>query len=263
MSVNISSNMGTSGGVPSLGISKAALQQRLARLSSTSQVLTSSDDAESLGVERTMNATINAASASLSNANSFLQTQGGALLKAGDVLSRMLQLKNQVDQSSPGDNNKIANYNDEFKSLQGQLTEITTGNFNGVALFVSGGGSLSVPTSVDGSMAQTITQSSLYDATSAVTTAGSGISGVTSEQITSALMAVESERAKNGAQANRLHVLSVNATNLTAAVNPIADMDEATKKTSQVKLNLMEKDSNSMLAQANSIAQTVMTLLKE
>ena len=268
MSVIINTNMAAIGAAYNLGNSNTALQKSLARLSSGSQIVSSSDDAGGLAVSMNMNATIattNATNTGISDANSFLQTQDGALSVAGNVLSRMSQLKTEANDPTKSSSD-IANYNAEFTALQSQLTDLSAGNFNGVALFVSGGSTLSVSTSADGSTTQAITQSNLAGVTSAITNASSGINGVTSSQLTAAISAVAAERATNGAQASRLNfasqVLSVNATNLTAAVSQITDVDVATESTKLAKNNILVQAGTSMLAQANSSAQSVLRLLQ-
>ena len=268
MSVIINTNMAEIGAAYNLGNSNTALQKSLARLSSGSQIVSSSDDAGGLAVAMNMNATIattNATNTGISDANSFLQTQDGALSVAGNVLSRMSQLKTEANDPTKSSSD-IANYNAEFTALQSQLTDLSAGNFNGVALFVSGGSSLSVSTSADGSTSQAITQSNLAGVTSAITNASSGITGVTSSQLTAAISAVAAERATNGAQASRLNfasqVLSVNATNLTSAVSQITDVDVATESTKLAKNNILVQAGTSMLAQANSSAQSVLRLLQ-
>ena len=268
MSVIINTNMAAIGAAYNLGNSNTALQKSLARLSSGSQIVSSSDDAGGLAVSMNMNATIattNATNTGISDANSFLQTQDGALSVAGNVLSRMSQLKTEANDPTKNSSD-IANYNAEFTALQSQLTDLSAGNFNGIALFVSGGSTLSVSTSADGSTSQAITQSNLAGVTSAITNASSGINGVTSSQLTAAISAVAAERATNGAQASRLNfasqVLSVNATNLTSAVSQITDVDVATESTKLAKNNILVQAGTSMLAQANSSAQSVLKLLQ-
>ena len=260
--------MAAIGAAYNLGNSNTALQKSLARLSSGSQIVSSSDDAGGLAVSMNMNATIattNATNTGISDANSFLQTQDGALSVAGNVLSRMSQLKTEANDPTKNSSD-IANYNAEFTALQSQLTDLSAGNFNGIALFVSGGSTLSVSTSADGSTSQAITQSNLAGVTSAITNASSGINGVTSSQLTAAISAVAAERATNGAQASRLNfasqVLSVNATNLTSAVSQITDVDVATESTKLAKNNILVQAGTSMLAQANSSAQSVLKLLQ-
>jgi len=268
MSVIINTNMSAIGAAYNLGNSNAALQKSLARLSSGSQITSSSDDAGGLAVSMNMNATIattNATNTGIADATSFLQTQDGALSVAGNVLSRMSQLKTEANDPTKSSSD-IANYNAEFTALQSQLTDLAAGNFNGVALFVSGGSTLSVSTSADGSTSQAITQSNLVGVTSAITNASGGITGVTSSQLTSAISAVAAERATNGAQTSRLmfasQVLSVNATNLTSAVSQITDVDVATESTKLAKDNILVQAGTSMLAQANSSAQSVLKLLQ-
>ena len=268
MSVIINTNMSAIGAAYNLGNSNMALQKSLARLSSGSQIVSSSDDAGGLAVSMNMHATIattNATNTGISDANSFLQTQDGALAVAGNVLSRMSQLKTEANDPTKSSSD-IANYNAEFTALQSQLTDLAAGNFNGVALFVSGGSSLSVSTSADGSTSQAITQSNLAGVTSSITGPSNGINGVTSSQLTAAISAVAAERATNGAQASRLNfasqVLSVNATNLTSAVSQITDVDVATESTKLAKDNILVQAGTSMLAQANSSSQSVLKLLQ-
>ena len=268
MSVIINTNMAAIGAAYNLGNSNMALQKSLSRLSSGSKITSSSDDAGGLAVSMNLNATIassNATNTSIADATSFLQTQDGVLSVAGNVLNRMAQLKTESNDPTKSASD-ISNYNAEFTALQSQLTELTVSNFNGVPMFMNGGSTLSVSTAADGSTTQPITQASLYDVTSTITTNASGITSVTTAQIADALAAVASERAVNGAEASRLtfasQVLSVNATNLTAAVSQITDVDVATESTNLAKDNILVQAGTAMLSQANSSAQTVLKLLQ-
>ena len=268
MSVIINTNMAAIGAAYNLGNSNAALQKSLARLSSGSQITSSADDAGGLAVSMNMNATIastNATNTGIADANSFLQTQDGALSVAGNVLNRMAQLKTQSKDVTKSTSD-IGNYNAEFSALQSQLTALTQGTFNGVALFGSASSTLSVSTSADGTTTQSITQSNLAGDVSSITGATTGITAVTSDQLTTAISAVAGERATNGAQASRLNfasqVLSVNANNMTSAVSQITDVDVATESTRLAKNNILVQAGTSMLAQANSSAQSVLKLLQ-
>ena len=269
MSVIINTNMAAVGAAYNLGNSNTALQKSLTRLSSGSKIVSSSDDAGGLAVAMNLNATIlssNATITGIADANSLLQTQDGVLSVAGNVLSRMSQLKTMSNDATKSTSD-ISNYNAEFTALQSQLSELTASTFNGVPLFVTGGGSLAVPTSADGTTSQTITQASLYNVTSSIINNATGVTSVTTAQISTALAAVASERAVNGAQSSRLtfasQVLSVNATNLTAAVSQITDVDVATESTKLAKDNILVQAGTSMLAQANSSSQMVLKLLQQ
>ena len=268
MSVIINTNMAAIGAAYNLGKSNTELQKSLARLSSGSKITSSSDDAGGLAVSMNLNATIassNAANTGISDANSLLQTQDGVLSVAGNVLNRMAQLKTESNDPTKSASD-IANYNAEFTALQSQLTELTVSTFNGVPLFVSGGSTMSVSTSADGSTSQAITQADLIGATSSITGNVLGVTSVTSSQISTALAAVASERAVNGAEASRLtfasQVLSINATNLTSAVSQITDVDVATESNKLAKDNILVQAGTAMLSQANSSAQSVLKLLQ-
>ena len=268
MSVIINTNMAALGAAYNLGNSNTELQKSLSRLSSGSKIVSSSDDAGGLAVAMNMNATIassNATNTSIADATSFLQTQDGALSVAGNVLNRMSQLKTQSKDVTKS-NSDVANYNAEFTALQSQLTSLTAGTFNGVPMFMIGGGSLTVSTSADGNTSQGITQADLATATTSITGAASGITAVTSAQLTDAITAIATERATNGAQASRLtfasQVLSINSSNLTAAVSQIQDVDVATESTKLAKDNILVQAGTSMLAQANSSSQMVLKLLQ-
>ena len=268
MSVIINTNMAALGAAYNLGNSNTALQKSLARLSSGSQITSSSDDAGGLAVAMNMNATIassNATNTGIADASSFLQTQDGALSVAGNVLGRMSQLKTQSKDVTKSTSD-ISNYNAEFSALQSQLTALTQGTFNGVALFGDSSSTLTVNTSADGNTSQNISQAALASAVSSITGASSGITSVDSATLTAAITAIASERAVNGAQSSRLNfasqVLSVNATNLTAAVSQIQDVDVATESTRLAKNNILVQAGTSMLAQANSSSQMVLKLLQ-
>jgi flagellin len=267
MSLTINTNTAAIGAAQNLNNSNAMLQQALAELSSGSKIVKPSDDAGGLAVSMRMSATIdetNAAQTNVANGTSFLQTQDGSLNVAGSILTRVAELETMS--SDPTKNSgDVANYNAEFTQLQSQLTDLTSGTFNGVSLFKSGGGTLSVGISADGSLSQNLSQGDLAAAVATVTGA-SNLAGVSLTQVTTALTAVATMRANNGAQASGLNfasqVLSANATNLTAANSQITDVDVAAESTELAKDNVLVQAGASMLSQANSSSQIALKLLQ-
>jgi flagellin len=214
-----------------------------------------------------MSATIartNDTNTAISDATSFLQTQDGALSVAGDVLSRMSELKTMADDPTKNTSD-IANYDAEFTALQGQLTNLTQSTFNGISLFASGGSTLSVSTSADGTLSQNITQADLDGKTSTITGA-TNLAGVTVSQLSTAISDVAAQRAENGAESSSLgyasQFLSVDSTNLQSANSLITDVDVASESTAMAKDNILVQAGTSMLSQANSSAQTVLKLLQ-
>jgi len=267
MSISINTNTSAISAAYNLNESNAKLQQALGELSSGSKIVNPSDDAGGLAVSMRMNSTIddtNAASANVANGQSFLQTQDGSLNVASSILTRVSELQTMA--SDPTKNSgDIANYNAEFTALQGQLTDLTKGTFNGVALFKSGGGSLSVGISADGALTQSVTQADLSGQTSGITAAAS-LTALTSTNITTALTAVATMAAANGAQSSGLNfaaqTLSASSTNLQAAVGQITNVDVAAESTELAKDNVLVQAGASMLSQANSSSQIALKLLQ-
>ena len=85
-------------------------------------------------------------------------------------------------------------------------------------------------------------------------------------QIDAAINKVSTQRAKIGAYQNALEYTSENLTttmtNLTAAESRIRDADMAQTMMEFVKLQILNQSGTSMLAQANQLPQSVMSLLQ-
>jgi len=278
MSISINTNTSAISAAYNLDQSNAKLQHALAELSSGSKIVNPSDDAGGLAVSMNMNATIadtNATSTNVANAQSFLQTQDGSLNVAASIVTRMGELQTMSEDPTKSASD-VGNYNAEFSALQGQLTDLASGTFNGVALFTSGSvaTSLSVNLSVDGSAAESISQAALGGDTaiaallntSAVLGTGTGTNVITSAEVASALKSVATMTAQNGAQSSGLNfaaqTLSASSTNLQAAVGQITDVDVASASTELAKDNVLVQAGASMLSQANSSSQIALKLLQ-
>jgi flagellin len=266
MSLTINTNTSAISAAYNLNQSNAKLQQALGELSSGSKIVNPSDDAGGLAVSMRMGATIaetNAANTNVANGTSFLQTQDGSLNVAGSILTRMSELKTMSNDPTKNSGD-IANYNAEFTALQGQLTDLTSGTFNGVNLFKTGGATLSIGISADGAQTQTITQSDLAGQSSTVTGAAN-LAGVSLTQLSTAITSVATMRAQNGAEGSGLNfatqTLSASSTNLTAAKSRITDVDVAAESTELAKDNVLVQAGASMLSQANSSSQIALKLL--
>ena len=269
MSVIINTNLSAMGAAYNLSKSNAALQNSIAMLSSGSNLVSSSSNPGGLAVSMSLQATIaqtNAANETVSNANSFLQTQDGALSVVGDILTRMAELQT-LAQDPTQSSSDIANYGLEFTALQSQLNSLEASTFNGVNLFstTSGGSTISIPTSPGGTTTSTVHLGNLGTAISALTGSAT-VSSVSASTIQTAISNVAAERAQNGADSSNLNFasqfLSVNAQNLTAANSTIADVDVASASTDLAKNQILVQAGTSMLSQANAAAQYVLKLLQ-
>ena len=263
MSLTINTNLAASNAAMNLSTSNAMLQKSLARLSSGSRIINSSDDAGGLAVSMKLQAAIRRTDATSNNVNngvSFLQSQDGGLKVAGKVLERIAELKT-LSADTTKSSTDLANYDTEFTALKLELTSLATDTFNGVALF--GSGSLSIVTSEDGSQTLSANKADLLTNISAVTGALSTLSTAT---ISTAIANVASSRATNGADSSRLgfaaEILSVNRTNLESANSRIVDVDVALESTRLARNNILVQAGSSMLAQANTSTQSALRLLQ-
>lgn len=156
MSVVINTNYAATLAANNLSASSNSLQRSLTRLSSGSKIVNPQDDAAGLAVSMKLAATArrqNAAAVNIGNAVSFLQTQDGVLKVAGQVLSRIGELKTlYIDPTKNSDD--LENYQAEFAELQAQLTSLNNETFNGVNLFGTGG--LTVGVTEEGSSGSTV-----------------------------------------------------------------------------------------------------------
>jgi flagellin len=276
MSVVINSNIAASVASNNLAYSTSMLQESLNKLSSGSKIVNPSDDAGGLAVSMKLSATVNREGDlqnNISDATSFLQTQDGALSVAGSILDRMSQLETLYQDPTKNSSDQ-GNYDDEFKQLQTELTNITSSTFNGISLFgASSSSSLTVYTddSLSSSQAVSVSQQDLASSASgigaitstAVTSLGS--SGFSLSTITDAIQNVATMRANNGAQQSRLGfantMLATNQTNLESAVSNIKDVDVAQETTNLAKWNVLVQAGTSMLSQANQSAQIALKLI--
>lgn len=274
MSVVINTNSAAISASNNLAKSNAMLQRSLGRLSSGSKIVNPSDDAGGLAVSMKLSATIKrtaAVNTNIQNAQSFLQTQDGALQSAAKVLDRMSELtvlaqdvtKNATDRD---------NYDTEFQELKKQLSAIVVQEFNGVSLFTqpeteSTPATLAVATTESGGQSVSVEKSNLANQLGAALLEGdtTAVSSINTSTITSAIQNVATLRAQNGAVSNRLsfasEMLTVNKANLEAANSRIIDVDVAEESTQLAKYNVLVQAGSSMLTQANSSSQVALRLL--
>ena len=247
------------------------LQKSLTRLSSGYRINSAVDDPGGLAVSMKLSAAIrrtDAVAANVGNALSFLQSQDGVLEVASDILLRMSELSTLASDAAVSTND-IALYDTEFQELQDNMSSLLTEEFNGVALFVAGGATLTVVTSENGTQTTSITKANLDAVENSVT----AITGITttvlataaSATLETAIQEVAELRAENGAEQSRLvfaqDILAVNRLNLEAANSRILDVDIAEESTNFVRLRIIQEAGLAVLAQANTSAESLIRLL--
>ena len=266
----------------------------LEKLSSGSRINTAADDAAGLAISNKMTAQISGMKQARSNAQdgiSLLQTAEGALEETQKMLNRMrdlsLQASNGTLQSE--DRQEIAL---EMNTLASNIDAISKNTkFNGLGLFGKGGvasGTAATTTSFQFQVGansgettsvtiQSMDSTSLGLAT-LVKQVGSLAKGTQASfaasfagttalgDLDKAIKAVSDQRAQLGAAQNGLshtvNSLEATTTNLSAANSRIKDVDMAQEMTSYTSSNILLQAATSMLSQANSMPQSVLTLLQ-
>jgi flagellin len=264
----INTNMAAITAASNLNSSTGALNESLARLSSGSKIVNPSDDPAGLAESISLSAQINdtsAANANVSNAVSFLQTQDGYLQQVGSALDQMSQLSVE-SQDVTKTNTERSDYQKEFSTLSGYITDTATKDFNGVSLFT--GTALAVTTdgagSTFGMTGVNLGASAYTSATAAdISTSAGAVTALT--KVTAAITQLATDRATVGANEDRLTYtsdeLGVLEDNLTAANSQLTDVDVAQESTNYAKYQILTQSGTAMLAQANANPQSVLKLL--
>lgn len=278
MSVVINTNTAATIAAGNLASSSANLQRSLNRLSSGSKIVNPSDDAGGLAVSMKLSAAAKrsaAANNNIASVTSYLQTQDGVLKTTSKVLDRISELWTMNQDPTKNSTDK-ANYNAEFVQLQSQLTSLAGETFNGINLFGTSANDANVVTSVkvseDGAQTVSITSKQLSDTATggvgalASSSSTANLGAATLTNIKSAIDAVSTMRANNGAEQSRLgfaaEVLTTNKANLEAANSRIVDVDVAEESTQLARWNILVQSGTAMLSQANQSAQSALRLIQ-
>lgn len=261
-----------------LNSTNKALQGNIAKLSSGFRINSAADDAAGLAVSEEMKSDIRSLGQAGRNANdaiSMVQTAEGSLGQVHDILGRMRELSVQANSDGINDEQR-AHINTEFQALSAEITDIASDTqFNGTSLL---DGSLNANFQVGIESSDTLSISigqafdagNLQDAGGTTNLAATDLTNTTNAAtamsvIDNAISTVSTTRASLGASQNRLESkienLSVSRENLEAANSRIRDVDVASEMASMTKNQILMQAGASMLAQANSLPQTALSLL--
>ncbi|GAA0320248.1 flagellin [Kineococcus aurantiacus] len=276
MGLRINTNTAALNSYRNLQATDKALNSSLEKLSSGLRINRAADDAAGLVVSEGLRAQIGGLSTAARNAQdgvNYVQIADGALSTVGDMLTRMRDLAVQASNVTADTDARTA-ANKEFEALRTQIDNIGsqtkfggTGIFNGAAgaTFQVGANqgetivisSITLSNTAGGIAGGTLSSSSLT--TMALASAAIG-------EINDAITKVASSRADLGAVQNRFqHVinnLNVSIENLSASQSAIRDTDMAQEMTKFTRSQILSQAGTSMLAQANSASQNVLSLLR-
>lgn len=250
-----------------------SLAKSVERLSSGLRIVGASDDAAGLAVRELMRAdvaVIKQGARNSQDAISMLQTAEGALQIVDELLIRMKELAEQSATGSYSETQRNI-MNNEFSQLANEIDRIAnTTSFNGITMLnTSGSKTIHVGT---GNTAHDKITVNMVDVTkSGLGIASLSISGQDSAAaalatLTTAITTKDSARAAFGYMMNRLEatsqILNIQAENMLTSESRISDVDVATEMSAMTRNQVLAQAGTSMLAQANSIPQLAMTLLR-
>ncbi|MCB5189254.1 flagellin FliC [Methylobacillus arboreus] len=279
MAAIINTNLASLNAQRNLTTSQSSLNTSLQRLSSGLRVNSAKDDAAGLSIATRMDAQIRGQTVAIRNANdaiSLAQTAEGALGKITDALQRMRELAVQ-SANATNETGDRDNLQAEFEQLQEEITRLTDGTkFNNKALFDGTAGSLTFQVGAGTTSQDTITVTGINLSTGDVATAaasGISIDGADNTNATAAIDAIDdaldtvnTERATLGAVQNRFESvvssLQVSVENQSAAKSRILDADFAAETANLTRAQILQQAGTAMLAQANSVPNSVLTLLQ-
>jgi flagellin len=267
------------------------------RLSTGQRINGAKDDAAGLAISSRMTSQIRGLEVGVRNANdaiSMISTADGALIEVTNMLQRMRELALQSANGTTTSDDR--NYlNKEYANLINEIERIAASTqWNGRNILdgaANGTGDTTVAFQVGANGGQTISvnfgnisqdsgsgttvfetfeQSGTLAAgafisagttASAITTAASAI-----DKIDSAITAVNSQRATYGAAINQLTYavdnLSSVKVNAEASRSRILDTDYALETSELARTQIIQQAGTAMLAQANQLPQTVLSLLQ-
>lgn len=277
MALTVNTNMASVDAINQLSSSTRKLAGSFERVASGLRINKAADDAAGLGVAENLSAASQSARQSMRNTNdgiSLLQTAEGATSEVSNILKRMRELAIQSS-SDTLDNNERAYIEDEFTALVGEVERISqVTEFNGVALTNgTGTGVINVQVGINNTANDRIgiTMADLRATVLGIDTGSLSLATVTGARsaiaaFDTALDSVNSYRSGFGASQNRLEAslrnMEVYVENITSAESRIRDADYAFETAQMAKHQILQQAGISVLAQAKTINQGVLSLLQ-
>ncbi len=274
MALIVNNNPASIAAQRNLSINTLNLNRSVERLSSGLRITRAADDAAGLGLSESLRAqirSINQATRNASDGISLTQIADGAAATIGSLLTRLRELASQSASGTVG-NTERSYIDQEFVALRSEIDRIAqTTEFNGQALTSGSSISFSVAIGFRSGVGNTldlalndITTSSLGLSTVNVSSSANATSALAN--VDNAISAIASARAEYGSIQNRFEAtianLQVTSENLTAAESRIRDADIALETSIFTKNQILVQAGIATLAQANTLPQQALALLR-
>lgn len=283
----VNTNVNASIAQNALAKNERVMNTAMERLSTGQRINAASDDAAGLAISSRMTSQIKGLETGIKNANdaiSMISVADGALVEVTNMLQRMRELALQSSNGTTTSEDRDY-LSAEYVNLLGEIDRIAENTqFNSTSILnqatnasstfkyqvgANGGQTIAVDfgnstNSGSGTFtALTLSAASLVAGTtaSAITTGSNAVT-----KIDSAITAINTQRSTFGAAVNQLtyavdNLASV-AVNSEASRSRILDTDYATETSELARTQIIQQAGTAMLAQANQLPQTVLSLLQ-
>ena len=282
----VNTNISASIAQAALARNERALGTAMEQLSTGRKINSAADNASGLAISARMTSQIRGLDQAVRNANdavSMVNTAEGALDEITDMLQRARELAVQSGTGTTSSNDRVF-LDAEFDHLIAEIERVSANTqWNGRNILNGAAGGATTVSGVSfqvgmdpsqtiavnfGNMASDATMASLNGFGLDATTVASAIAKA-SRVITAADVAIEAvstQRATFGAVSNRLEHAIDNLTNVMtqseASRSRILDTDYAASTSELARTQIIQQAGTAMLAQANQLPQTVLTLLQ-
>ena len=284
MALVVNTNIASLNAQRNLSNSNGALALSLQRLSSGLRVNSAKDDAAGLAVAESITSGVRGNTQAIRNANDGIsvgQTAEGALGQIANNLQRVREISVQAANGSISDTNR-SQLQKEVDQLTQEISRIVqTTEFNGTKL-LSGAATITFQIGYSGAADNQVAMSTTnlaaagtagLNAYSASLTATGTINITTSGNASAALGSLDYDiaqvanlRSTFGAVQNRFEAVVSNlqnyVENLTASRSRIMDTDFAAESAQLTRNQILQQAGTAILAQANTIPQSALSLLQ-
>jgi len=272
MGLRINQNIAAMNSYRNLSVTDGQMARSLEKLSSGFRINRAADDAAGLSISEGLRAQVSGLKVAQRNAQdgiSVVQTAEGALTETHSILQRMRELAVQAANEGAADVNARDAAELEVTQLATELTRISDTTRYGSSKLLNGSfsGTFQIGANAGEVLGVTVGD---FDSTAlgvnALDFTAAGGASAALASIDAAISTVSSARGNLGAVQNRFeHTianLAVAAENLSASESRIRDTDMAQEMVSFTRAQILSQAGTSMLAQANSAPQSVLSLLR-
>ena len=286
MTSMINTNISSMVAQRSLFTSENALAVSMARLTSGLRVNSAKDDAAGLSIAERMTSQVRGMNVAVRNSNdgiSLAQTAEGALGKSGELLQRMRELAIQSANATNSTSDK-ASLDTEYGELAKEVQRVfASTTFNGQRIISTDarpqvfqvGANTAAENQITVTTSNMTIQADLV-AVAGTDTAGTGRSVITGnsaaimaviDKIDVAIDQVSNERSILGASQSRfesaISYLQMSSENQSSARSRIMDADFAQETSNLSRSQILSQAGSAMLAQANQLPKSVLSLIKD